>query len=118
MCGRRHVGAPNQSQLPRHAVVCRFAPWWLSVDEFGDQGRCRSYVPADVFRRLKPEVQLLYRHCAVGAEDFLQPENQVKARRAKFVDQPHLRPSAPGSNAHIEVGSVGRDEWEAAHARL
>ena len=88
------------------------------MDEFGDQGRCRSYVPADVFRRLKPEVQLLFRHCAVGAEDFLQPENQVKARRAKFVDQPHLRPSAPGSNAHIEVGGVGRDEWEAAHARL
>ena len=48
----------------------------------------------------------------------MQPENQVKARRAKFVDQPHLRPSAPGSNAHIEVGSAGRDEWEAAHARL
>ena len=110
-----HAGAPNQSEQPRHAAVCRYAPWWLSVEEFGNPGRCRTFVPRDVFARLKPEVQLLYRHCAEQSGDFIQPEGQRKAYRAKFVDQPHLRaPDRFGDNIGLVVGGMDREQWRAA----
>ena len=44
-------------------------------------------------------VQLLFRHAAEGVDDYLQPENQLKAARAMFVDQVHPSPAtqdAPG----------------------
>ncbi|MEC8988499.1 MAG: phytanoyl-CoA dioxygenase family protein, partial [Verrucomicrobiota bacterium] len=31
-----HSGALNQSECERTAVVCRYAPWWLSGNEFGN----------------------------------------------------------------------------------
>eukprot|EP01052_Picozoa_sp_SAG31_P015113 SAG31_NODE_962_length_10731_cov_4.198552_4_plen_162_part_00 len=30
-----HAGAANHSRHDRHAVVLRYAPWWLTVAEFG-----------------------------------------------------------------------------------
>ena len=51
----------------------------------------RTYVPQEVYARFSPELKLLYRHLAEGEEDVLQPENQHKALRARFVDQPALR---------------------------
>jgi len=34
-----HSGARNQSQYERTAVVCRYGPWWLSGNEFGNLPR-------------------------------------------------------------------------------
>ena len=31
-----HSGAANQTEHERTAVVCRYAPWWLSGAEFGN----------------------------------------------------------------------------------
>eukprot|EP01050_Picozoa_sp_SAG11_P048317 SAG11_NODE_25784_length_354_cov_0.674510_1_plen_105_part_10 len=37
-----HAGAANHSCHDRHAVLLRYSPWWLTVAEFGDSGRCRT----------------------------------------------------------------------------
>jgi ectoine hydroxylase-related dioxygenase (phytanoyl-CoA dioxygenase family) len=110
-----HSGAINQSQHERTAVVCRYAPWWLSGNEFGNMHSgghtLRMYVPQEVYSRFSPELKLLYRHITEGEEDVLQPENQHKARRARFVDQPELRePGRFGDNSHIVVGPMGGEE--------
>ncbi|MBT4097999.1 MAG: hypothetical protein HOM68_22230 [Gemmatimonadetes bacterium] len=110
-----HSGATNQSQHERTAVVCRYAPWWLSGNEFGNLHSgghtLRMYVPQEVYARFSPELQLLYRHLAEGVEDVLQPENQHKARRARFVDQPELRePDRFGDNSHIVIGPMDGDQ--------
>eukprot|EP01052_Picozoa_sp_SAG31_P044626 SAG31_NODE_7852_length_1582_cov_49.639919_2_plen_85_part_00 len=75
----------NYSQTPRHAAVLRYAPWWLSVNEFGGgipTSQCNVYVPRSAFERLPVAVQELYRHCVwgeqpynsgrLGAEDYIQ----------------------------------------------
>ena len=65
-----HSRAVNQSEHERTAVVCRYAPWWLSGNEFGDlhSGRphAQEYVPREVYSRFSPELKLLYRHIAEG----------------------------------------------------
>jgi len=54
----------------------------------------------------------LYRHLAEGVEDVLQPENQRKAMRARFLDQPHLRnPDKIANNDHVIVGAMTAEEW-------
>ncbi len=46
-----HAGAANQSQYERTAIVCRYAPWWLSSHEFGNLHsggqHVHSYVPKE-----------------------------------------------------------------------
>lgn len=46
-----HAGATNQSEYERTAVVCRYAPWWLSSQEFGNLHsggqHVHSYVPKE-----------------------------------------------------------------------
>ena len=111
-----HSGARNQSEQERTAVVVRYGPWWLSGNEFGNMhsgGRTiRTYVPKEVYDRFSPEVQLLYRHLAEGVEDVIQSENQEKALRAKFIDQPHLRdPDRIGDNSHVIAGAMTPKEW-------
>ncbi len=111
-----HSGAINQSQHERTAVVCRYAPWWLSGNEFGNLHSgghtLRTYVPQEVYARFSPELKLLYRHLAEGEEDVLQPENQHKAVRARFTDQPALRdPDNIGDNNHVAAGAMSREEW-------
>lgn len=112
-----HSRAINQSEHERTAVVCRYAPWWLSGNEFGNLHSgghtLRTYVPQEVYAKFSPELKLLYRHIAEGEEDLLQPENQEKAMRARFVDQPELRqPGNIGDNSHIVVGAMTAEEWE------
>ena len=116
-----HSGAINQSDQERTAVVCRYGPWWLSGNEFGNLHSgghtLRTYVPQEVYAKFSPELQLLYRHLAEGVEDILQPENQHKARRARFVDQPELRqPDHIGDNSHVVAGAMSREEWERKRA--
>ena len=70
-------------------------------------------MPREVFAKFSPELKLLYRHIAEGEEDVLQPENQHKALRARFVDQPELRhPDRIGDNSHIVAGDMNVEEWE------
>lgn len=75
-----HSNAANLSDHPRHAVVCRYVPWWLSSKEFGS-GPCRTYIPKEIYARFPHELQLLYRHVAEGVDDYLQPPNQLAAHR-------------------------------------
>ena len=109
-----HSGALNQSEHERTAVVCRYAPWWLSGNEFGNLHSgghaLRTYVPREVYEKFSPELQLLYRHLAEGVEDVLQPGNQYSAARAQG-----LRGSARnGDNGHIVAGAMSREEWESS----
>jgi len=109
-----HSGALNQSEHERTAVVCRYAPWWLSGNEFGNLHSgghaLRTYVPREVYEKFSPELQLLYRHLAEGVEDVLQPGNQHSAARAQG-----LRGLARnGDNGHIVAGAMSREEWESS----
>ena len=75
------------------------------------------YVPREVYSRFSPELKLLYRHLAEGEEDVLQPENQHKALRARFFDQPALRdPDRLGDNSHVVAGAISVEEWERGRA--
>ncbi len=117
-----HSRAANQSEHERTTVVCRYAPWWLSGNEFvnvhSGGHALRTYVPREVYSRFSPELKLLYRHIAEGEEDVLQPENQHKAARARFVDQPALRePGRIGDNSHVVAGAMSVEEWESSCAR-
>ena len=117
-----HSGAANQSEHERTAVVCRYAPWGLSGNEFGNLHSgghtLRTYVPREVYSRFSPELKLLYRHLAEGEEDVLQPENQHKASRARFVDRPALRePGRFGDNSHVVAEAMSMEEWERSRAR-
>ncbi|HIG54338.1 MAG TPA: hypothetical protein EYQ18_10235 [Candidatus Handelsmanbacteria bacterium] len=110
-----HSGAINQSEHERTAVVCRYAPWWLSGNEFGNLHSgghsLRTYVPREVYARFPPELKLLYRHLAEGEEDVLQLENQhkaVRAREAREADR-------TGDNAHVVAGTMSMEEWEREH---
>ena len=112
-----HSGAANQSAHERTAVVCRYGPWWLSGNEFGNLHSgghtLRTYVPRAVYSRFSPELQLLYRHLAEGEEDVLQPENQHRAIRARSLREPDRL----GDNSHVVAGAMSRDEWERSRAR-
>ncbi|MEE2658296.1 MAG: phytanoyl-CoA dioxygenase family protein [Candidatus Latescibacterota bacterium] len=116
-----HSGVVNQSEHERTAVVCRYAPWWLSGNEFGNLHSgghtLRTYVPQEVYARFSPKLKLLYRHIAEGEEDVLQPENQHKASRARFVDQPELREPGVGDNSHAVAQAMSIEEWEDSRAR-
>ena len=106
-----HSGAINQSEHERTAVVCRYAPWWLSGNEFcnlhSGGHTLRTYIPREVYERFSPELQLLYRHLAEGVEDVLQPPNQHNATRAQALRQDE----EIGDNGHIVVGGMSPEEW-------
>ena len=107
-----HSRAINQSEHERTAVVCRYGPWWLSGNEFGNLHSgghtLRTYVPRDVYARFSPEVQLLYRHLAENEEDVLQPESQHRAARARETREKYRS----GDNSHVVVGTMSVEEWE------
>jgi hypothetical protein len=107
-----HSGAINQSEHERTAVVCRYGPWWLSGNEFGNLHSgghtLRTYVPQEVYARFSPELKPLYRHLAEGEEDVLQPENQRRAVRTREArDQ-----SRTGDNSHVVAAAMSVEEWE------
>ena len=41
-----HTNGLNHSATPRHAVVLRFAPWWLAVNDFGGGHQPRAVLPS------------------------------------------------------------------------
>ena len=107
-----HSGALNQSEYERTAVVCRYAPWWLSGNEFGNLHSgghtLRTYVPQDVYANFSPELQLLYRHLVEGEMDVLQLGNQHAAARAQSLR--HSEQS--DDNSHVIAGAMSVEEWE------
>ena len=111
-----HSGAVNQSEWERTAVVCRYAPWWLSGNEFGNLhsggNTLRTYVPQDVYEHFSPELQLLYRHLAEGEMDFLQPGSQYASARAQSLRDSNQR----GDNSHVVAGAMSVEEWERGRA--
>jgi len=112
-----HSGALNQSDSERTAVVCRYAPWWLSGNEFSNLHSgghtLKMYVPQEVYSTFSPELKLLYRHIAEGQEDVLQSENQDKALRARFDDLPESRESGRlGDNSHVVAQAMSLEEWQ------
>ena len=112
-----HSGAANQSEHERTAVVCRYTPWWLSGNEFGNLHSgghtLRTYVPREVYSKFSPELKLLYRHLAEGEEDLLQPENHHKAARARALRES----DRIGDNSHVVVGAMSMEEWERSRAK-
>lgn len=74
-----HATAPNNSESPRVALAVRYAPWWLNLevlrpesderkrmcDEAGQTDNQVPSLPRDVYLRLPPHVQQLYRHWVV-----------------------------------------------------
>ena len=114
-----HSNARNQSEHERTAVVLRYAPWWLSGNEFGQMhsgGRAiRTYVPKEVYNRFSPNVQLLFRHLAEGVEDIIQPENQEKAFQAMGIDDD---PDSIGDNSHVVAGAMTPEEWRSLKSKF
>ena len=112
-----HSGAINQSDKERTAVVCRYGPWWLSGNEFGNLHSgghtLRTYVPQEVYARFSPELKLLYRHLAEGEEDLLQSGKQQQAMAAMASRQAS---DSLGDNSHVVVGAMSREEWQASRA--
>jgi hypothetical protein len=111
-----HSTALNQSEHERTAVVCRYAPWWLSGNEFcnlhSGGHALRTYVPHDVYERFSPDLQLLYRHLTEGVEDVLQPENLHRAVRAQGLRSAERA----ADNSHVIVGQMSHDEWRRRNA--
>ena len=110
-----YSGAINQSEHERTAVVCRYAPWWLSGNEFGNLHSgghsLRTYVPREVYAGFSPELKLLYRHLAEGEEDVLQSENQHRAARARE----RRESDRTGDNSQVVVGMMSMEQWECEH---
>jgi hypothetical protein len=110
-----HSGAINQSEHERTAVVCRYAPWWLSGNEFGNLHSgghsLRTYVPREVYAGFSPELKLLYRHLAEGEEDVLQSENQHTAARARESRES----DRTGDNSQVVAGTMSMEQWECEH---
>ena len=111
-----HSGALNQSECERTAVVCRYAPWWLSGNEFGNLHSgghtLRTYVPPDVYENFSPELQLLYRHLVAGEMDVLQSGNQYAAVRAQSLGYSERSVD----NSHLVAGVMSVEEWERCRA--
>ena len=74
-------------------------------------------MPQEVYSKFSPELKLLYRHIAEGQEDVMQAENQHRAFRARFDDQPELRESGRlGDNSHVVAQAMSVEEWEDSRA--
>ena len=75
-----HATAPNRSDLPRVAVVVRYAPWWLNldvmmpgsverarmVDETGEADNIVPLIQPHVYDGLPDDVKPLFRHWVGG----------------------------------------------------
>ena len=109
-----HASAMHNTRHDRVAVVNRWAPWWLSVDDFapGDTYNtnmvCRPLSRAE-YRALPPALQPLMRHLCPDEHDTLQqPVLDRAAAAARCAREARERArEAPGSvaraNAHIRV---------------
>ena len=91
----------NPSGRPRIAVVNRWAPWWLSVKDFGKQWV--DTLTRQEWETLPPAVQPLYQHLAEGVDDEMQPMNQLRSRAASARVEAGFGDPTGHSNRHIIV---------------
>ena len=104
----------HNTRHDRVAVVTRWAPWWLSVDDFapGDTYNvnmvCRPLSHAE-YRALPPAVQPLMRHLCPDEHDTLQQpvlDRAAAAGRCAREARERAREdpaSVAHANAHIRV---------------
>ena len=109
-----HASAMHNTHHARVAVVNRWAPWWLSVDDFapGDtynvNSVCRPLSRAE-FRALPAALQPLMRHTCPNEHDTLQQPVLNRAAAAGRCAQEARRranedpASVARANAHIHV---------------
>ena len=109
-----HASAMHNTRHDRVAVVNRWAPWWLSVDDFapGDTYNvnmvCRPLSHAE-YRALPPALQPLMRHLCRDEHDTLQqPVLDRAAAAARCAREARERArespaSVARANAHIRV---------------
>ncbi len=107
----------NPSGRARIAVVNRWCPWWLSVDDYAPGEKyninsvCRPLAQTE-YLALPPELQPLMRHLCPDQRDTLQQEVLDRAGaaelRARFgFRQLEENPdSLAGANDHIRVAPV------------
>lgn len=106
----------NPSGRARIAVVTRWAPWWLSVKDFGtDFGYTVNRMSRQQWESLPPPLQPLYRHLAKGVKDRMQPLNQLKSHAALHRQQAGFADPDGHSNAHIVVTVPTPVEVAAGH---
>ena len=102
----------NLSGRKRVAVVNRWCPWWLSVDDFAPGGVlntvCRPLSLAE-YRALPEDVQPFFRHVCPDVHDTLQQpvldRAAAAARRNRYgFEQLEKHPdTVAGANDHIRV---------------
>ncbi len=109
-----HASAMHNTRHARVAVVNRWAPWWLSVDDFapGDTYNvnmvCRPLSHAE-YRALPPALQPLMRHLCPDEHDTLQqPVLGRAAAAARCAREARERAredpaSVERANSHIRV---------------
>ena len=109
----------NFSGRTRYAIVNRWAPWWLSVSEFGRPHGNRSYFTPEEYEALPESIHPLFAHMvrtaqqqeleeaeleAKGNFNLIQPLNQARAAAAGQRAQEGFWPDTPeGSNSHVIV---------------
>ncbi len=102
----------NPSGRKRVAVVNRWCPWWLSVDDYAPGGVfdtvCRPLSLAE-YSALPEDVQPLFRHVCADVHDTLQPpvldRAAAAARRNRYgFEQLEKHPDTlTGANDHIRI---------------
>ena len=107
----------NLSGRKRVAVVNRWCPWWLSVDDYAPGGVlntvCRPLSLAE-YRALPEGVQPFFRHVCADEHDTLQPpvldRAAAAARRNRYgFEQLEKHPdTVAGANDHIRIPPRGR----------
>lgn len=107
-----HASAMHNTLQKRVAVVNRWVPWWVAVDDYGPGGWfdtvCRPLSLAE-YNALPESLQPYLRHCCPDVPDTLQPpvldRAAAAAERTRWgFEQLRQRPDDLGDdNAHIHV---------------
>ncbi|MBE84968.1 MAG: hypothetical protein CME21_20620 [Gemmatimonadetes bacterium] len=107
----------NPSGRDRVAVVNRWCPWWLSVDDFapGDGVNtntvCRP-ISHEEYKALPPDARPLFRHVCPDERDTLQEPVLDRAQAAQernnfgWQQFEQNRASLKDANAHVRVASM------------
>ena len=107
-----HSSAPhNTSDRARVAVVNRWCPWWVSVDDFASGDRANGCRPLahEEYRALPAELQPFLRHVCPQERDALQQSVLDRSGAAARHNQEGFRrleedpDGIPHANAHIRV---------------
>ncbi len=109
-----HASAMHNTDRTRVAVVNRWCPWWLAIDDYAPGGKyntnivCRPLDQAE-YLALPADLQPLMRHLCPDERDTLQQPVLDRAKAASLRNQLgfHLLEKDPASlaqaNAHIRV---------------